>query len=83
MDEQELAALQAALLAALRNAATPDEARALLAQAPLSEASRQWLGQADARSLETAIALVRRWVRPLTTLRDATALDLPLRETRR
>ena len=63
MDEAELGALQAALLRALQQATTPAEARALLAQEPLAEPARLWLGDADARSLETAIALVRRWTR--------------------
>jgi hypothetical protein len=63
MDELELAVLQAALLRALQRAQTPDEARALLAEEPLSEPARRWLGEADSRSLETAIALVRRWTR--------------------
>lgn len=63
MDESELAALQAALLSALQRASTPEEARALLAEAALSPDAQQWLAAADSRSLETAIALVRRWVR--------------------
>jgi hypothetical protein len=63
MDESELAALQVALLQALQRASTPAEVRALLAQPPLAEAARQWLADADPRSLETAIALARRWVR--------------------
>ncbi|MEY2934522.1 MAG: hypothetical protein RL033_5271 [Pseudomonadota bacterium] len=63
MDESELAALQAALLHTLPRASTPAEARALLAQVPLAEAARQWLADTDPRSLETAIALARRWVR--------------------
>lgn len=63
MDEAELAALQAALLSALQHATTPAEARALLAQQPLAEPARLWLAEADARSLETAMALVRRWTR--------------------
>lgn len=63
MDEHELAALQAALIHALQRAETPDEARALLGQESLSEAARRWLDEADSRALETAIMLVRRWVR--------------------
>jgi hypothetical protein len=62
MDESELAALQAALLSALRSASTPEEARALLLEAQLSEAARRWIAESDPRSLETAIALVRHWV---------------------
>jgi hypothetical protein len=63
MDEAELAALQAALLSALEHATTPVEARAQLAQQPLAEPARLWLREADSRSLEVAIALVRRWTR--------------------
>ncbi|MEY4544496.1 MAG: hypothetical protein RL685_691 [Pseudomonadota bacterium] len=63
MDESELAALQAALLHTLQRASTPAQARALLAQLPLAEAARQWIADMDPRSLETAIALARRWIR--------------------
>lgn len=63
MDELELAVLQAALIHALQQAQTPDEAHALLEQEPLSEPARHWLGEADSRSLQTAIELVRRWTR--------------------
>jgi hypothetical protein len=63
VDELELAVLQAALVHALQRAQTPAEARALLAEEPLSGPAREWLAQADSRSLETAIALVRRWAR--------------------
>jgi hypothetical protein len=63
MDELELALLQGALLHALQQAHTPEEALALLAAEPLSEPARQWLAHADPRALETALALVQRWVR--------------------
>jgi hypothetical protein len=61
MDDSELAELQTALVNALHRASCPEEALSLLAEAPLSEASRRWLASSDPRSLETAIALVRRW----------------------
>ena len=63
MDEAELAALQAALLRALQQAQTPAEARALLAAEPIAEPAQRWLAEADSRSVQTAIELVRRWVR--------------------
>jgi hypothetical protein len=65
MDDAELAALQAALVAALARAATPEELHSLLAEAPLSEAFRRWIAASDPRAIETAIELVRRWTEPL------------------
>ena len=61
MDERELAELQAALVNALRRASHPEQALSLLGEAPLSEAARRWIAASDPRSIETAIALVRRW----------------------
>lgn len=69
MDDSELAALQAALVDALRGATTPDEALAALARAPLSASARRWLARSDPRALHTAIEIVQRW----TTLDDDTA----------
>ncbi len=63
MDEGELAALQAALLRVLQQAQTVGEARALLAREPLAEPAQRWLAEADPRALETAMLLVRRWLR--------------------
>ena len=65
MDDSELAALQAALVAALSRAGSPEEALSLLAEAPVSEACRRWIAASDPRAIETAIALVRRWTEPL------------------
>jgi hypothetical protein len=69
MDETELAALQAALIDALRRASSPDEALALLAEAPLSDSAHGWLARSDPRALQTAIEIVHRW----TELDDDTA----------
>lgn len=63
MDERELAELQAALLHALQRAETPAGVKELLAAQPLAEAAQRWLDEAEPRALETAIALVRRWLR--------------------
>lgn len=64
MDDAELAQLQAALVDAFRRASSPEQALLILSNAPLSEAARRWVAGSDPRSIETAIALVRRWVRP-------------------
>jgi len=61
MDESELAQLQVALVNALHRASSAEEALALLADAPLCESARRWLAGSDPRSIETAIALLRRW----------------------
>jgi hypothetical protein len=61
MDDAELAELQAALVHTLRRAASPEEAVSLLADASLCAAARRWIAASDPRSIETAIAIVRRW----------------------
>jgi hypothetical protein len=64
MDDAELAALQAALMTALRCASSPEDAFALLSTAPLSEASQRWIRSSDPRAIETALVLVQRWTEP-------------------
>ncbi|HTV21600.1 MAG TPA: hypothetical protein VMG12_23085 [Polyangiaceae bacterium] len=61
MDETELAALQSALLEALRRASSPEEALALLERASLCESARRWLAESDPRALQTATEIVQRW----------------------
>lgn len=61
MADNELAALQVALIQALRSASCPEEALSLLAAASLSESAERWITGSDPRSIETAMALVRRW----------------------
>jgi hypothetical protein len=61
LEDPELAALQAALVSALHQASTPQQVLVLLSAAPLSEASHRWIAGWDPRSIETAMALVRRW----------------------
>ena len=61
MDERELGALQAALVHVLRRASSPAEVLAQLAAAPLARDAQRWIAASDPRSIETAIALVRRW----------------------
>jgi len=46
---------------ALHRASSAEEALALLADVPLCESARRWLAGSDPRSIETAIALLRRW----------------------
>ena len=65
MDDVELAALQAALVAALRRASSPEEASAMLSEARLSESSQRWIRSSDPRAMETALLLVQRWTEPL------------------
>ena len=68
MDDTELAALQAALVAALARSASPEEVLTLLAEVPLPAAFRQWIAASDPRAIETAIELVRRWTEPLEAI---------------
>jgi hypothetical protein len=60
-DDGELGALQAALIAALWQASSPEEVLSRLAQAPLSDAARRWIARSDLRALQTALEIVRRW----------------------
>jgi hypothetical protein len=61
MDDVELAQLQTALIEALHAAASPADALAHLAQAPLSDAARRWIARCDPRALQTALEIVQRW----------------------
>jgi hypothetical protein len=60
LEDPELAALQAAR-ERLAPGVHPAEVQVLLSAAPLSESSRRWIAGWDRRSIETAMALVRRW----------------------
>ena len=61
MDDPQLAALQAALVTALRRASSAQEALAILRDTQLPDWAQSWLAKSDPRSLETAIELVQRW----------------------
>ena len=71
MDDAELAALQAGLVAALGRAGSPEEVLALLAEVPLAASLRQWIAASDPRAIETAIELVGRWTEPLDAIPPA------------
>jgi hypothetical protein len=57
----ELAALQAALVATLAERASPDAMRARVCEHATSSVARAWIEGADPRALEVAASLVRRW----------------------
>jgi acetylornithine/succinyldiaminopimelate/putrescine aminotransferase len=61
VDDPELGAVQAALLAALSRASSAEEALALLRSVQLPDWAELWLANSDPRALETAIHLVQRW----------------------
>ncbi len=62
-DDEALAALQAALLRALHEGATVDDAIARLHAEDLSSEHRAWVEAFDRRAIEVAMAIAKRWIR--------------------